>query len=133
MDAFSWDEKYRTGHEEIDLQHGQLFTLLNGLHAAMKKSQGRDQIDKTLAELVAYAQKHFQVEEEVMRQTGYPELDEHCQLHQRLTERLAALTQARRCGTQLTTFEVLNFLGEWIVDHVGRSDARIGRHLRRMR
>lgn len=129
MGVFSWDDKYLIGHDAIDRQHQRLFEILNNLHAAMKARHGDASIDATLAALLDYAQSHFAEEEQVMADVGYPELEAHRGKHRQLNLKLAAMTESRQAGERIATFELLTFLGEWIVDHVGRVDHEIGKHL----
>ena len=131
MGAFTWDDKYLLGHDDIDRQHRELFEILNALHAAMKAGQGGVAIDSALAELFDYAQRHFSDEEAVMAAKGYPELDEHRRLHRQLMQKVTEMLQSRQAGEKLATFEVLGFVGEWIAEHVGRVDHQFGRFLHR--
>lgn len=127
MGAYSWDDKYLTGHGEIDDEHRQLFAILNQLHDALKGQRGELAMLTTLDELARYAVRHFATEERLMTEYAYPEGAAHCRLHQDFTRQLTAL---RRRAAELHPFELLNFIGEWITDHVGRSDVRFGRYLR---
>lgn len=127
--GFTWDDKYLIGHDEVDDQHRTLFEILNRQYAAMKAGQGERSISTTLAELLDYAQSHFAAEESIMLANDYPELAEHVQQHRQFTQQVLRMTRLQQAGEGFTTFEVLTFIGEWIVNHVGRADARIGMFL----
>lgn len=127
MIAYSWNDKYLTGHAEIDAQHRHLFDVLNRLYTALKEQRGDAGIQVALDELADYVQVHFATEERVMRDNDYPGLDEHSAAHARFTREVGSMRQR---GPYMHAFELLNFIGYWIVDHVGHADVAIGKHLR---
>lgn len=129
MWAFSWDDKYKIGHDVIDRQHFHLFSLINGLHAAMKSGNSDDSLDDTLKGLIDYTRWHFATEEEVMESIHFPELEEHRAQHQLLTAKVRSLQRSRQAGDPLVCMEIITFLGEWIICHVGQIDHKIGVYL----
>lgn len=41
MSVFAWKEEYSVGIREIDDQHKQLVAMVNAIHKAMSKGEGR--------------------------------------------------------------------------------------------
>lgn len=125
MSVFHWNPKYSVGHPLIDEQHRRLFDLLDQLHSAMKSQRGAEAIDETLLELLHYTEVHFAAEERLMREMDYAELERHCQEHQFLIAQVTSMRESRERGERLATFELLTFIGEWIIDHVGSTDSKL--------
>ena len=62
-----WSEYFATQIEMVDTQHKKLFDLLNDLSESYNKNGASEKlVDDALGRLVAYADKHFLEEEELM-------------------------------------------------------------------
>src|SRR5581483_9573878 len=88
---FPWQARYSVGISEIDEQHKRLIALINDLHAAMLRGEGKAALERTLDELVRYAATHFGFEENLLRLRGYSELTAHQEEHRRLTAQVRTL------------------------------------------
>ena len=79
-----WKSSYALGHPGIDAQHKELFDLINQMAAA----QTPEQMKPPLMKLYKHTREHFELEEGLMRQAGYPGLDAHAGYHHGLLTRL---------------------------------------------
>jgi len=132
MPLFLWKKSYEVNIPEIDAQHRRLVEIINQLSDAMMLRQGYKVMPHILEELSAYVRLHFATEEKIMRKMNYPELEEHCQMHIELTQRVLEFRTVYANDHNLDTKALLDFLCQWLKDHIVVNDKAIGRFLRRL-
>ncbi len=123
-----WNASMATGINEVDNQHKELFAQVNYLSEAMRQGQGRDKVEEMLDYLTDYALRHFTTEERYMDQTGCPAAAENKRQH---AEFIGKFQELRRKVTESgastpVVLEMSQFLGNWLVEHVTRTDAQLG-------
>ncbi len=91
MSYIEWSDDLKTGNRQIDAEHWGLFALVNDLHDKLQAGSADASIQATIEALVGYVESHFEFEEALMATGGYPDLEAHKQVHQRLTGRVARL------------------------------------------
>jgi hemerythrin len=121
---FGWKDTYSIGVAEIDAQHRRLFSLADELHAAMNSGKGKAVIEQVLQNLVNYTKTHFAAEERLMQRCSYPDLAPHKTQHDELTKRVVQLQQEFQAGRAMITIEVMQFLSDWLRQHIGGSDRK---------
>ena len=124
--ALEWDDSFTTGVTLFDQQHRQLFDMVNDLHDAMQQKRGKEVVGQTLDRLIQYTGSHFAAEEEAMARTGYPDDAKHRQHHTRLVEQALDLQHTFRTGETLMTQSVIEFLQEWLINHIKGVDKNYG-------
>lgn len=117
-----WTQEYSVGVEKFDEQHRRLFELINELHAAMRQGQGKTVLESVLENLASYTIDHFSDEESVFARCSYPDIFNHRKEHAALIEKVNDLTVKFRQDQTLISIAVLNFLKEWIENHIKVSD-----------
>jgi hemerythrin len=115
---FPWREAYSVHIPQIDAQHQQLIGLINQLHAAMLQGNGKPALAQILTQLVRYTDSHFSYEESMLRQRGYPGLAAHQAEHQKLKKQVVDLQVQFQAGKLLLTMQVMQFLKEWLANHI---------------
>lgn len=130
MSMFQWKPEYSVDHAEIDSQHKRLFQLADDLGTAMTQGKGKAAMGSTLASLIDYTKRHFATEEKLMQAHRYPEYAAHKKQHDDLTARVAGLQKEFMAGRASMSVEVLQFLKDWLVNHIGKSDQEIAAYLR---
>jgi len=80
-------------------------------------------------ELMAYAEYHFAAEEELMKQLGYEENEEHFRLHRKFIDKLVKLQQISFESEEELTKELIVFLGNWLLHHVMDEDRKYTRQI----
>lgn len=113
-----WDPIYSVGIKEIDNQHMKLIDYINELNTAMGQGKGRDQIGKTIEKLLNYTVTHFQVEEKYFKQYGYPETAQHKTAHDLFVDKIKEFKDQFENGRITLTIQVMNFLKEWLKNHI---------------
>lgn len=127
---FQWSEAYSVGYPDIDSQHKRLFQLAEQLHAAMTAGKGKQCLSNTLDNLIAYTKRHFADEEILMQTHRYPLFQQHKAQHQALTERVVQFQRSFETGQATVTVELLQFLSNWLTNHIGSVDKKVGEFLR---
>lgn len=69
---------------------------------------------------------HFNTEERLFQQYGYPEYDEHKRIHDDLTMKAKQLKTAFDQGNNLISIDVMMFLSNWLNTHILEEDKRYG-------
>jgi hemerythrin-like metal-binding protein len=109
------------GIEEIDRQHAELIACLERLELWVGKGQGFPAALDAMSALNAYVAKHFDYEEEFLRQYGYEKLSEHIAEHLEISRELARLSQQVLDGGDVSD-ELIGMIRHWIVSHIGVED-----------
>jgi hemerythrin-like metal-binding protein len=124
MPLIQWAPKYSVNVREIDQQHQKLMALINELYDAMTAGHGKDVLSKVLGELINYTVYHFSFEEKLFDKHGYPETAAHKSEHEKLKATATDLKQKFDSGKGQITLEVMNFLKNWLNNHILGTDKK---------
>ena len=121
-----WEDKFSVGNSEIDEQHKKLVDMVNELSESINKYHGDEKllINHLLDELFEYTSFHFSSEEEAMRKSSFPELDNHIQIHKDLVNQLVEKRERLLNSGVVTILEMAVFLEDWLVDHILYEDMK---------
>jgi hemerythrin len=128
----TWTAALEIGAARLDAQHKGLFEQAEKLVAAIKAREPSYRLAESFAFLAKYASEHFEAEETLMREVGYPGLASHIEEHrefQRTFDSLASHWKAEG-GTAAVCMALQGFLDGWLARHVTDSDQRVGEFLR---
>ncbi|MFP4548408.1 MAG: bacteriohemerythrin [Fidelibacterota bacterium] len=115
---FIWENKYNVGDEEINNQHQYIFQLGNEIQEAPLNDAGR-----YVLKLIRYSKKHFIHEEAHMKTIGFPELERHKELHDKLIAKLGDISaDFIKNEDEFAAFK--NFLYQWLIDHILYEDKK---------
>ncbi|MCX7173089.1 MAG: bacteriohemerythrin [Proteobacteria bacterium] len=117
-----WNDRYKLGHVRIDGDHMKLVALVNQLTEAMLKRKGQQVCGKVLDELVNYFNTHFAMEEQLMATHHYAKTIEHKAEHAKFVEEILAFKAEFEAGSVILSISLLNFLREWLINHILISD-----------
>lgn len=127
---YVFKDEFKTGIESIDNEHKKLFEIANKAYETMTNEFIPDKYDyiiDILNELKEYAATHFKNEEEYMVSVGYKKLFTHRVLHNDFIEKLEEYDLGSIDENQKEViFGLLEFLNDWLVDHILDSDKQIG-------
>ncbi|MFP4025395.1 MAG: bacteriohemerythrin [Thiohalospira sp.] len=132
MKLIEWTEKYALGIKEIDNQHKGLVILINELFELMSKGKAKNHLEDIFNHLTDYTKQHFFAEEKMMIKYAYAEFDEHKQEHQKFVEKLDALKADYEKGKVTISLEILNFLKNWLLNHIQITDQKYIPHIKKM-
>ena len=133
MAILSWNDQYLIGQSVIDEEHKMLFRLINDFHTHWVEKREHQEIARVLSKLIQYGELHFQDEERIMAQEGYPQLESHRAIHEKLIEEIFKLNEELADKSQLLGRDMTKFLKQWLVDHIVHNDYEFRNFLERKR
>lgn len=125
MARIDWDESFSVHHEELDKQHQKLIRLYNELHESLLHGtieEATTQKKQTLASLIEYIDYHFSSEEQYLQEIHYPDLENHCQIHNRFSNKVTSIQEDIANGDMVFTSSIIKLLRNWIIDHILKQD-----------
>lgn len=127
----TWSPSFSIGHEEIDRQHIKLFGYFDEFLTASSQGAAKQALVELHSRLDAYTKAHFRDEEKLMRDSGYPELDQHRRQHQGFQKRMAELRQEilEQGPTLMVLVQTNKTLVDWLIHHVQTQDQKVGEFL----
>ena len=130
-DRLNFDARYLVGIDQVDREHQQLFELADKIYdcLAVDVIVPMNEIGVAITELIDYTKIHFANEEVLMAEAGYPDLDEHRELHAYLITRIEDLEKSVMLGEQLTPVDAYEFLCAWLGDHIQAKDRNFGAYV----
>lgn len=127
----AWKDEYSVGVEEMDNEHRKLLTLINHLQTAIHYQTGGGFEQEALNELMDYTRYHFQHEEELMQQYGYPNLEAHQKLHREMVAQAEAFVADYRSKGHKALAGVADFLKDWLIHHINGTDKDYGAYIQK--
>jgi hemerythrin len=115
---FKWSPDYSVNVNTIDEQHQELIRILNRLFVAVSRQEDDEAIVATLDALTDCTKSHFALEEQLMQQANYKDLEAHKKEHKKLLEQLDLLRQKQALKQEHLYFEILGFVKTWLKGHI---------------
>ena len=105
-------QTFITGHPVIDDEHLKIVNAINDVSAAITSGE-YDRCAELLDDFLAICQNHFQTEEDLLKELGYPQLQDHAVFHKELIIKAKAVKilcmdmndpgNIRRCFDEMAT------------------------------
>lgn len=124
-----WDEKYSVNIPEIDKQHQSLFKMINQLQDSIQQKKTKEALTEILKRLIEYTDNHFKTEERLMQEKHYPQYERHLEEHNKLRDEVINYFERYQSGKAVLSLSLVQFLKEWILNHVLKSDMRYKSYL----
>lgn len=125
-----WNKAYSVGVEKIDDQHRQLIAILNKLYETFIDRTVGQALKEIIDELIDYTDYHFKTEEELFKQSGYPDAEDHIEEHMVFVDRINEFKRELETDSAMLTFQLMNFLRNWLIKHISGSDQEYAEHFR---
>lgn len=122
MAIVCWDGSLRIGVEAVDAQHRYLFEIINNMQGKLAQGKPVWALEDGLDSMRTYARYHFETEERLLDEHGYPEREIHRQAHREFLETLERLSS--QPPTLELAYQALGFLLSWITGHIQAVDGR---------
>ena len=126
MALITWSDTYSVQVSQFDDQHKKLIEMVNDLHDSMKVGKGKEALGKILKSLIQYTAMHFSSEERLMKQHNYPDYEQHKKEHNQLVMKVQDVQKKYLEGSAILSQEVMNFLKEWLRNHIQGEDKKYG-------
>lgn len=118
MALFDWDESFSVNINKIDQQHKHLVKMINDLYRSLLSDNPQESMDDILDRMLLYATFHFQDEEAMMQEHGYPWYQSHKQKHEEFVEKTLEYLEKFRAGELKPSTEIVNYLKKWLKEHI---------------
>lgn len=89
----AWKDSYCIGIPIIDEQHRCIVSIINSIHYFVEEHRELDVLESVINMMNQYTVIHFKTEEAMLKEAGYPPIEEHIQLHKQLIDQLRAVSQ----------------------------------------
>ncbi len=114
---------------EIDEDHRRLVDLFNILSRSVEEGDATEYIDAVLEELISCTIWHFRHEERLMLMYKYDGIEAHKDEHNDLIDSVRELQQKFHTENKLLTNEDIEYLEDWLTQHILGQDMRLGFYL----
>lgn len=122
MAIVCWDGSLKVGVEVVDAQHQYLFEIINAMQGKLARGDAQSALVEGLDSMRTYARFHFEAEERLLAEHGYPELGRHREAHRGFLAEVERLSGAE--PTKANACQALGFLLSWLVGHIQSVDGR---------
>ncbi|MCU7846243.1 MAG: bacteriohemerythrin [Candidatus Thiodiazotropha sp. (ex Monitilora ramsayi)] len=126
----AWDDSLSVGIQVIDDEHQKLLSLINNLQTSVLYPTGESFERQALSELVDYTKYHFEREEKLMQENGYPDYEPHKQQHEEMIAKVNVFLQSYENDREGTVDELTGFLKTWLINHIAGTDQKYSQFLR---
>ncbi len=126
MALFTWVEDYSVRVREFDEQHKVIIEMINSLDKANREDESGDAALEIVVRMTDYAAQHFAAEEGYFDKYDYPDAELPKQEHDAFVKKVKAFELAFINGSTTLSTEVLNFLCDWLKEHILSSDKKYG-------
>jgi len=128
--VYEWSKELEVGVDTIDAQHRQLFAAINSLLPG-ETAASPEEVPEVLGFLEDYVINHFGMEEVYMRRLTYPGYPFHKNEHVQFINGFYDLRDEfdSNGGSPEVADKLGRFLGDWLVNHIGKVDKALGRFL----
>ena len=128
---YEFKEEYKTGIDSIDEQHKKLFDIADRTYYLLKDEFSIDKYDKIvqlIKELKDYTAYHFKCEEDYMESINYKRMFTQKIEHESFIKKLDEIDLNKIDENQDEyIIEILEFLSNWLINHICGNDKLIGK------
>jgi hemerythrin-like metal-binding protein/PAS domain S-box-containing protein len=123
-----WTPILSVHHDLIDQQHQELFTRIRDLIMSFCDKESDLEVGKTIDFLKKYVVVHFNTEEQLMQQHNYSDYLVHKAQHTRFLQRFAEIEKDYKAkgGYLYLTLQIQEELVNWLINHIAKSDKKLG-------
>ena len=128
MSRFAWSQDRGVHLPEVDAEHRGLCLLAEDCRKSLRA--GAPGVDVKLRALLAEMEDHLSHEERLMRKAGYRMFDWHKGQHDTVRRHVNRDAARFFAGDTSAGTDLLEFLADWLRDHVSVADAMMAAALR---
>ncbi len=122
MPLIEWTQDLSVNIDVIDAQHQKLVDMINDFYTQVANKSNKDLIGRLITQMREYTEIHFKTEEEYYERYRYKDVSQHVRKHKEFVAKVNDLEKRYSQGKLIITFEITNFLKDWLVNHIQKSD-----------
>jgi hemerythrin len=124
--AILWRDDLSIGVDQIDNQHKELIKRIDGLFEACNNGKGKEEVLKVIDYLGEYVVTHFSDEEVLQKKYGYPEYNNHKQMHTQFVKDFGVLkgNLDKEGVTPGLIIKMNKLLIDWLLTHIKKADIK---------
>lgn len=126
MALLSWSHASAVGVKAMDDQHGILMDTMNDLRLTLMNGSSQERVDVQLEQLIDFTRLHFQSEERLLEQQGYPSLLAHRAAHASLLLRVREAIDHAQRHKNAESVSLLSHLRSLYLEHFEEFDRAYG-------
>ena len=118
----AWKDSYCIGIPIIDEQHRCIVSIINSIHYFVEEHRELDVLESIINMMIQYTVIHFKTEEAMLKEAGYPPIEEHILLHKQLINQLKEVSHeaTQECDVD----PLLKLLKAWWLSHINQEDRK---------
>ena len=117
-----WDKSISVDNKELDEQHIRLFEFTNNLLQKYHEKSDYDVVLSALNSLVDFSIYHFKHEEYILKERGYPKIENHIKLHDSFRDKIVEFKTLLESGDEEVMDVIIIYLIDWIKNHTHVED-----------
>jgi hemerythrin len=128
----AFDKSLETGNELIDQQHRELIDRVNKLLESCEDRNEKRMAIQTLNFLLDYTVFHFEAEEKLQEESGYPDLKGHKAQHQdfiKSVNELLEMLEEEEGPTDAFVSAVNTNITQWLLNHIQIRDKAVAAYI----
>ena len=129
MLMIEWSDELSIGIDSVDEQHQKMVNMINALKNAATETKDSTVTAQIFDGLTIYIEKHFAYEEALFEKYGFTDHVRHIQEHAVLSTKVEALRKEFEANEGMVTDALMNFLNEWLHEHILVSDLHYAKEL----
>ena len=133
LDKVQWTPDLTTGENFIDIQHIELYRMVNVLVIGLDEGMSNQELSKNIKFLQEYVIFHFGQEEREMEALNYPDFEAHKKLHVNFIQAVDGIAAKFKMNQDNTAVleELANVGLNWLEEHITKVDTKLAAFLRR--
>ena len=129
MATSGWKDECKVNVKRIDIQHRLLLKLIDNIHEGVEARIEKNVLENLLIELAEFSRMHFLIEEQLMKEHGFPDVKKHHEEHRSLLEHLDELVSMVSNGNHPTSYSDYDISTDWALVHIAGQDNTLGAFL----
>jgi len=113
-----WNDSYSVGIKEIDQQHKKLVDIINVVYDAVITEKPTEIIEQAFTDLNDYTIIHFSTERKYIDKLSNVDSEIHFKEHRSFTQKIQQYRDDFLLHNLKTSDEVINYLREWLIEHI---------------
>lgn len=119
-----WNREYSSGSTEIDEQHMELVSIVNGLLEHVIAEEGAPDLHFRFKNICQVVEKHFADEEAILLSSKYPEAEVHVARHNELLQKCADMLR-QDADNPVTSVQMLQcIIHDLVLNHMVKEDGK---------